>query len=256
MAPNWLSSAPITDRAKTSHCTFTKVNYKITKRGTFPPGAQCTSGHVHWTRYPMDTMPKGHEVYWTWCPMEINGHQCISSCPLVFNDVHWIQWTWYPLDNCTRMVFTLRFRLVLSITTIWMDPMDTIGSNGHVPWTCVQWYPLDIFTNIHDFHWTVRTPMVSIGQSNGIHWIHLTRLTTLIKSFYPRRYCIQIWGIENHNSSKLCYAQVWGIRILQIPHSCVANTDLRYHWRPETSYRFEESRTAIPQNCVMHRFEE
>ena len=173
--------------------------------------------HVHWTSCPLDIMSNGYHVHWTSCPMDImsnghhwtplyamsNGHYVhwILPCPLVSNGVQWcpldpldmmsivhdVQWTWCPLDpmdNNTKMMLTHRFRLViLSIGSIWMDPMDTIGSNGHVHWT-VQWCPLDLMDmmmsigHFHRMKWCpLDSPMVSIGQSNGVHHVHWIQWT-------------------------------------------------------------------------------
>ena len=133
------------------------------------------SNDVHWTScplYPIDTI----EHQWTWCPMDINGHQC-TPCPLDtmsigYHHVHWcsmvsigsngndVHWTWCPLDpmdNNSKMMLTHRFRLVmLSIGSIWMDPMDIMMSIGYlhrmmydVHWT-VQWCPLDPMDKTHN----------------------------------------------------------------------------------------------------------
>ena len=148
--------------------------------------------HVQWT--PLNAIVRN--VQWTLCPLDITMSIGVQWCPLdpldMMSIVHDVQWTWCPLDpmdNNTKMMLTHRFRLViLSIGSIWMDPMDTIGSNGHVHWT-VQWCPLDpmdMMMSIGHFHrmkWCpLDSPMVSIGQSNGVHhvhWIQWTKLTTL-----------------------------------------------------------------------------
>ena len=156
--------------------------------------------HVQWT--PLNAIVRN--VQWTLCPLDITMSIGVQWCPLdpldMMSIVHDVQWTWCPLDpmdNNTKMMLTHRFRLViLSIGSIWMDPMDTIGSNGHVHWT-VQWCPLDpmdMMMSIGHFHrmklLKYRTDLRARGTTltsyESSNWLYITfpLLSSSINSIY------------------------------------------------------------------------
>ena len=139
-------------------------------------------------------MPNGHGVHWTWCPMDINGHQC-TPCPLDtmsigHHHVHWcsmvsigsnghdVQWTWCPLDMMSIGSNGQQYQNDVHPPISFGDVVHWIhlnGSNGHhwIQWTCPLDSPMvSIGSNgHHDVHWT-SSPIdtMSIGQSNGVHW--------------------------------------------------------------------------------------
>ena len=149
-----------------------------------------SNGH-HWT--PLDIMSIGHHVHWRF--MDNNAHN-VRWCSMVSigSKGHDIQRTWCPLDmmsiGSNEQLYPNDVHPPISFGDVVrtpLDPMDmSIGQSNGVHWIqWTSWCPLDIFTNRHDVHWTVQWyPLDSPMVSIGYNGSN-GQDSQLLRRFYP-----------------------------------------------------------------------